>query len=78
MHQTRRDKNIHYVISLREEHNYKRKLEEGRLPEDLDLRQQFTRLTLDKGHTGLEMIIVGAPQLVEQKLQGGQRDVILG
>ena len=48
------------------------------LPENLDLRQQFTRLTLDKGHTGLEMIIVGAPQLVEQKLQGGQRDVILG
>ena len=70
--------NPKHVVSLREERNYKQKLEEGMLPENLDLRQQFTRLTLDKGHTGLEMIIVGAPQLVEQKLQGEARDVLLG
>jgi hypothetical protein len=70
--------NPKHVVSLREERNYKQKLEEGKLPEELDMRQQFTRLTLDKGSTGLEIVIIGAPQLVEQKLQGEGRDVLLG
>ena len=61
-----------HVVSLREDGQMKNVLTEGRLPEGLDVRQSFTRLVLDKGTVGLELIIVGAPALVESKLKGNK------
>ena len=62
--------NPKHVISLKEELNYKQKLKEGTLPENLNLKQQFTRVTLDKGHTGLEVVVVGSPDIINSKLNG--------
>ena len=70
--------NPKHVISLREENSYKQKLAEGKLPDDLDARQSFTRVTLDKGHTGLDVIVVGAPGVVESKLNGDKRELLHG
>jgi hypothetical protein len=59
-----------HVVSLREDGQMKSVLTEGHLPEGLDERQSFTRLVLDKGAVGLELIVVGSPTLVESKLKG--------
>jgi len=60
--------NPKHVISLREDASMLSRLNEGRLPEGLDKRQAFTKLTLDRGTVGLELTIVGNPSIIESKL----------
>lgn len=70
--------NPKHVVSLREESSFKQKLTEGNLPEGLDTRQGFTRITLDKGQIGLDIIVVGQPNIVETKLKGDRRELLHG
>ena len=70
--------NPNHVISLREDGFMKRNLKEGKLPTDLDLRQDFTKITLNKGTSGQELIVVGTPTLVENKLNGGTKELLRG
>jgi hypothetical protein len=67
-----------HVVSLREDGFMKRNLKEGKLPSDLDLRQDFTKITLNKGTTGQELIVIGAPTLVENKLNGSPQELLRG
>lgn len=60
--------NPKHVIALREDEAFKQRLAEGTLPSDLDTRQQFTKLTLDRGQSGLEIVVVGSPSTIESKL----------
>jgi hypothetical protein len=43
-------------------------LTDGYLPEDLDKRQQFTRVYMNRGQTGIDIIVVGTTTQVETKL----------
>lgn len=71
--------NPKHVVALREAPAYAQKLKEGLLPEELDSRQQFTRLTLDKGQAGLDVIVMGPAHLIESKLRGkGEKHVLNG
>ena len=70
--------NPEHVVSLREEFSFKQKLEEGVMPDTLDSRQGFTRITLDRGQTGLDIIVIGQPNLVEEKLKGDRRELLHG
>lgn len=70
--------NPKHVVSLREENSYKQKLTEGKLPDDLDSRQSFTRVTLDKGHSGLDVVVVGTPGVIESKLNGNKKELLHG
>jgi hypothetical protein len=70
--------NPKHIISLREDANFKQKLNEGQLPEGLNGEQRFTRIAIDKGHTGLEIVVVGHPTLIETKLKGAERELLLG
>jgi len=70
--------NPKHVISLREDDNFKRKLHEGVLPDNLTDSHNFTRVTLDKGQTGLELVVIGAPHIIEMKLKGGSRELLHG
>ena len=69
--------NPRHVVSLREDGQTSKALNEGKLPEGMDPRQTFTKLTLDKGTVGLELTIVGSPAGVEAKLKK-QRQVLNG
>ena len=64
--------NPKHIIALREEPNYKQKLLEKELPKELDMRQEFTRLTLNRGHSGLDIVVVGLPILIEEKIKGAR------
>ena len=61
--------NPEQVTMLREDIAMKSLLNEGRLPSELDGRVEFTRLFLN---TGMDIFVVGAPQLVETKLKPKQ------
>jgi len=61
--------NPEHVVSLRAATAYKQKLAENAMPKDLDSRQEFTRLMLNRGQSGLEVVVVGAPEVIENKLR---------
>jgi len=42
--------------------------EQGLLPEGLDTNHRFSKLTINRGHTGTEIVVVGAPEMVETEL----------
>jgi len=65
--------NPKHVVCVRQADEYEKKLHEGVLPEGLDTRQSFTRLYLDRGHQGLDIIVVGTPDVVAEKLNHGKK-----
>jgi len=66
------------VVCLREAPEFKQKLLEGILPKDLDKRQEFTHVYLNRGQSGLDIFIVGAPSLVEKKLTTNKKQLLKG
>ena len=60
--------NPEHVVMLREDAYTSRLLQEKRLPKDLDDRQRFTRLTMQRGSSGTEVVVIGTPDSVREKL----------
>lgn len=60
--------NPNHVVCLREDHQMVKMLNEGYLPEDMDKRQQFTRLYLDRGQAGIDITVVGSVQSIKDSL----------
>jgi len=50
-----------HVVCLREDLSMKRKLEANLLPEDMNPNQQFTKVSLNRGHSGIDLVVVGPP-----------------
>ncbi len=70
--------NPEFVVSLVPDTNTKRLLSEGRLPEGLSLQTEFTRVTIHKGATGQEMIVIGDIGAVRSKLFANSKQVLRG
>ena len=70
--------NPEHIVCLRLEPKYKRMLNEGVLPEGLDQRQEFTRVYMNRGQLGLDMVVVGAPETIEQKVRSDKRKILKG
>tara|TARA_R110002020_G_scaffold467016_2_gene690149 strand:- start:1823 stop:2116 length:294 start_codon:yes stop_codon:yes gene_type:complete len=60
--------NPEHVVMIREESRMQRLNEQGLLPEGLKSEHQFTKLTINRGHTGTEIVVVGSPTVVESSL----------
>ena len=60
--------NPEHVVMIREESRMKSLNEQGKLHKDLDENHRFTRLTINRGHTGTEIVVVGAPSTIEDTL----------
>lgn len=60
--------NPEHVVMIREELRMKQLNENGRLPDNLNQSHRFTKLTINRGHTGTEIVVIGAPDVVEQTL----------
>ena len=59
------------VVCMREELNIKEKMIlEGAYPKGLDKRQSFTKLSLQRGGSGIDIVVVGAPAAVMEKIHG--------
>jgi len=61
--------NPDHVVCLREDLSMKRKLEAKLLPEDMNPSQQFTKVSLNRGHSGIDLVVVGPPDSIENKLK---------
>ena len=70
--------NPDHVIYVREDNSTKKLLKEGGLPEGLDERTRFSRVTINRGHTGSDLIIVGAPEQILEDLGAGNKQLLRG
>jgi len=59
--------NPEHIVCLREDETYKRLLSENRLGQ-LDKRQIFTRVYLNRGQSGIDLVVVGTPETIQEKL----------
>ena len=60
--------NPEHVVMIREESRMQRLNEQGLLPDGLKTEHKFTKLTINRGHTGTEIVVVGSPTVVESSL----------
>lgn len=60
--------NPEHVVMIREESRMKALLEQGVLPSGMHDDHKFTKLTINRGQTGTEIVVVGAPDLIETTL----------
>ena len=68
--------NPEHIVCLREDEKYKRLLLEERLG-DLNKEQSFTRIYLNRGQSGIDVVVVGEPSLVQEKLGLGLNKQLL-
>ncbi len=65
--------NPEHVVMIREESRMKQLHEQGALPSGLKKSHQFTKLTINRGHTGTEIVVVGAPSIIESALNSKKK-----
>ena len=70
--------NPEQVVCIRSDSSFKQKLQEGILPSGLDPRQDFSRVYLNRGQFGLDIIVVGAPSSVEETLKKNKKQLLKG
>lgn len=70
--------NPSHVVCLREDSSMSQRLDEGRLPTDIDSRQRFTRVYLDRGQTGLDLTVVGSLQQTQERLGLSKKEMLHG
>ena len=61
--------NPEHVIMIREDAHLSRLNENNSLLPDMNSDHKFTKLTINRGQTGTEIVVVGEPQLVQQNKQ---------
>ena len=65
--------NPEHVVMIREEARMQRINEQGDLPDNLSEGHRFTKLTINRGHTGTEIVVVGAPDTIEKSLNQNKK-----
>ena len=65
--------NPEHVVMIREESRMQQLNEDGALPADLSKSHRFTKLTINRGQSGTEIIVVGAPQIIERTLNQNRK-----
>ena len=70
--------NPKHVVAVRPDDRMRKMLNEGYLPEDIDKRQGFTKLYLDRGQSGIDLTVVGEASIVSRKLGIHQKELLKG
>jgi len=65
--------NPEHVVMIREEKRMKELNENGRVASGLDTAHRFSKLTINRGQSGTEIIVVGAPDIVESTLKNNKQ-----
>ena len=64
--------NPEHVVMIREEKRMQELNESGRLPPGLSGAHRFSKLTINRGQSGTEIIVVGSPEVVEGTIKKGK------
>ena len=70
--------NPEHVIMIREEKRIQELNEQGLVASELDTAHRFSKLTINRGHAGTEIVVIGAPDTVETKLQQNTNQLLRG
>ena len=70
--------NPEHVVLIREEKRIRELNERGLLSEGLNADHRFSKLTINRGQSGTEIVVVGAPSLIETKLQDQTKQLLRG
>ena len=70
--------NPKHVVAIRPDSRMSTMLQEGLLPEDLDRRQGFTKIFMDRGQTGIDITVVGEAAIVGKKLGLYEKELLKG
>tara|TARA_R100000008_G_scaffold35719_1_gene20310 strand:+ start:3245 stop:3613 length:369 start_codon:yes stop_codon:yes gene_type:complete len=70
--------NPEQVVCVRSDVDVNQRLQEGYLPEGLDPRQEFSRIYLNRGQAGLDIVVVGKPSIIEKELKKNYKQVLKG
>ena len=70
--------NPEHIVALREDEKMKEKLVEGKINAELDKRQDFTKVYVDRGHAGFDITVVGNPSSVEEKISNTNKRLLHG
>jgi hypothetical protein len=65
--------NPEHVVMIREEKRMKELNERGKVASELDKSHQFSKLTINRGQTGTEIVVVGAPEIIENTLKNNRQ-----
>ncbi len=65
--------NPEHVVMIREERRMKELNENGRVATGLDKAHQFSKLTINRGQAGTEIVVVGSPEVIESTLKKGKQ-----
>ena len=65
--------NPEHVVMVREEKRMKELNEGGKVATGLSESHQFSKLTINRGQTGTEIVVVGSPEVVENTLNKGKQ-----
>jgi len=65
--------NPEHVVMIREDKRIRELNENGKVASNLDAKHQFSKITINRGHTGTEIVVVGAPHVVENTLKNGKQ-----
>ena len=57
-----------HVVAVREDQSAKNALNEGRMTEGVRKDQQFSRLVIGAGQYGMNIVVVGSPSMIQEKL----------
>lgn len=66
------------VIMIREDFRLKELNESGLLKEGLSDDHRFSKLTINRGQSGTEVVVVGSPLVVEEALKNNQQQLLRG
>ncbi len=70
--------NPEHVIMVREEARIRNLHEQGLLNASLEPHLRFSKLTINRGHNGTDIVVVGAPELVEEQLKSNNKQLLRG
>ena len=70
--------NPEHVVMIREEQGMQKLNETGDISPGLDPDHRFSKLTINRGQTGTEIIVVGAPEIIEKQLNSSSKQLLRG
>ncbi|MAH51675.1 hypothetical protein CMI37_38010 [Candidatus Pacearchaeota archaeon] len=70
--------NPHQVVMIREDFRLKELNESGMIKEGLSPDHRFSKLTINRGQSGAEIVVVGDPTTIEEILQGSGPQLLRG
>lgn len=60
--------NPEHIVCMRADEMMKRRLTEDLLPNGLDARQEFTKIYINRGQSGIDITVVGSPNIIQGKM----------